>query len=101
MTDDTYEKNMGEKTRFRSAERNKDKGKSRLLRDWEEMEKKSGEWRGIRGKGRIWRGESRNVDYVQMTNNLGLKKAPLSVSGNQVNNQEDNQIDNLKVFQVG
>ncbi len=36
-------------------------------------------------------GESRNVDYVQMTNNLGLKKASLSVSDNQVNNQVNNQ----------
>ncbi|MCH8836262.1 MAG: hypothetical protein IIA60_00510 [Candidatus Marinimicrobia bacterium] len=91
----------GKETDVSPAGRNEDKGKSRLLRDWEEMEKKSGEWRGIRGKGRIWRGESRNVDYVQMTNNLGLREASLSVSGNQVNNQEDNQMDNLKVFQVG
>ena len=56
MTDDKYEKIWGKETDVSPAGRNEDKGKSRLLRDWEEMEKKGGEWRGIRGKGRIWMG---------------------------------------------
>ncbi len=83
---------MEKETRFRSAERNKDKEKSRFVRDWGELEKNGGEWGRIRGKGWIWMGgESRSADYMQITNNLKLINTYLSVSGNQVNNQENNQ----------
>ena len=51
------EKNKNEEgNRVSPAGRNRDKGRSRLVRDWGEMEKKGGERRGIRGKRRIWRG---------------------------------------------
>lgn len=51
-----HEKNMKKKTGVSPSGRNRDTEKSRLVRDWGEMEKKGGEWRGIRGKGRIWMG---------------------------------------------
>lgn len=90
-----HEKNMKKKTGVSPSGRNRDTKKSRLVRDWGEMEKKGREWEGIRGKGRKWMGgESRNVDYVQKINILELIKASLSVSGNQVNNQESNQVSN-------
>ena len=42
-------KNMKKETDVSPAGRNKDMEKSRLLRDWGEMEKKDGDWRGKRG----------------------------------------------------
>ena len=84
----------GKETDVSPAGRNEDKGKSRLLRDWEEWRKKAGNGEEYVVKEGYGGGESRNVAYVQMTNNPRLKKASLSVSGNQVSHQISNRVDN-------